>query len=95
MVNHDKSMLATCAGRQHVCGVVVNQHLNVARPQYDVLKAILHNARVHGPASQNRHAVPDFHAHLLGRIAWVASLNPQRGEKLRRQFAAIDWSEDP
>jgi len=46
-------MLATCAGRQRVCGVIGNEHLNVAR-EYDVLKAIRRNSRVHGPASQNR-----------------------------------------
>lgn len=92
MINHHKSMLATRAGRQRVCGVIVNEHLNVARHEYDVLKAILHNSRAYGPASQNRQAVPDLRAHLLGRIAWVDSLNPQRGEKLRLQFAGIDWS---
>jgi hypothetical protein len=93
-INHHKTMLATRAGRQRVCGVIVNEHLNIARHEYDVLKAILHNSSVHGPASQNRRAAPDFRAHLLGRIAWINSLNPQRGEKLRHQFAGIDWSED-
>ena len=82
-VNDTKSMLATRAGCQRVCGVVVNERLNVPRRDYDVLKAILHNATVHGPASQNRQALPDFRAHLLGRISWVASLNAARGEKLR------------
>lgn len=91
-INHHKTKLATRAGRQRVCGVIVNEHLNIARHEYDVLKAILHNSRAQGPTSQNRQAVPDFRAHLLGRIAWVDSLNPQRGEKLRHQFAAIDWS---
>jgi hypothetical protein len=37
--------------------------------------------------------MPDFEAHLRGRIAWVASLNPGRGEKLRRRFAQIAWDE--
>lgn len=92
-INHRKSMLATRAGRQQVCGIVVNQHLNVPRAEYDRLKAILHNARRHGPGSQNRAAVSDFRAHLLGRIAWVESLNPQRGGKLRRQFAQVAWDE--
>lgn len=90
-VNEAKSMLATRAGRQRVCGVVVNDHLNMPRREYDTLRAILHNAAAHGPQTQNRAAVPDFRAHLLGRIAWVDSLNPQRGEKLRRQFAEIAW----
>ncbi|MGA2926260.1 MAG: reverse transcriptase family protein [Solirubrobacteraceae bacterium] len=95
VVNARKSMLTTRAGRQRVCGVVVNERLNVPRDEYDVLKAILHNARVHGPGSQNRAAVADFRAHLLGRISWVQSLHPDRGEKLRRRWAAIDWQQAP
>ena len=90
-VNERKSRLTTRAGAQRVCGVVVNERLNVARGEYDVLKATLHNAARHGPASQNRARVPDFRAHLLGRIAWVESLHPERGQKLRQQFARIDW----
>jgi hypothetical protein len=93
-VNDHKSMLATRAGRQRVCGVVVNERLNVPRDEYDLLKAILHNSRVHGPASQNRDAVPDFRAHLLGRISWIGSLNPGRGERLRRQFTAVAWDDE-
>lgn len=92
-VNDHKSTLATRAGRQRVCGVVVNDGLNLPRTEYDLLRAILHNARVHGPASQNRAALPDFRAHLLGRISWVQALNPARGAKLRRQFASIVWEE--
>jgi RNA-directed DNA polymerase len=90
-INQRKSMLATRAGRQQVCGIVVNEHLNVPRTEYDILRAILQNACRHGPHSQNRAGVPDFRAHLLGRIAWVASLHPQRGERLRHQFAQIAW----
>ena len=90
-LNQDKSMLATRAGRQRVCGVVVNEHLNVPRREYDLLKAILHNSAVHGPQTENRDGVANFHAHLLGRIAWIDSLNPTRGTKLRRQFAQIAW----
>ncbi len=91
VVNREKSWLRTAAGRQAVCGVVVNAHPNVTRGEYDQLKAILHNAARHGPESQNRVAVSDFEAHVRGRIAWVTSLNPDRGEKLRRRFAAIEW----
>ncbi len=90
-LNDRKSALITRAGRQRVCGIVVNERLNVARAEYDTLKAILHNAIRHGPAGQNRANVPDFRAHLLGRIAWVQSLNPERGERLQRRFAQISW----
>jgi RNA-directed DNA polymerase len=90
-VNPRKTALHGAGGRQSVCGVVVNVRPNVMRSEYDQLKAILHNAARHGPQSQNRAGVPDFEAHLRGRISWVASLNPARGEKLRRRFAEIRW----
>jgi hypothetical protein len=90
-VNDRKSTLATRAGRQQVCGVVVNQRTNLARRDYDTLKATIHNAARHGPAGQNRTGVPDLRAHLMGRIAWVEQLHPERAAKLRREFAQIVW----
>ena len=90
-LNHDKSMLRPSCARQSVCGIVVNARPNVARAEYDELKAILHNAVREGAAAQNRAGVADFEAHLRGRISWVASLNPSRGERLRRRFDEIDW----
>ncbi len=94
-LNRRKSVLLTAARRQTVCGVVVNVHPNSTRVEYDRLKATLHNAARHGPRSQNRAGVVDLEAHLRGRIAWVASLNPVRGERLRRRFADIDWERAP
>jgi len=91
-LNERKTTVMSAAGRQRVGGIVVNAKHNVAREDYDRLKAILHNAARHGPESQNRAGVPDFRAHLLGRIAWVASLNPERGARLRARFDAIDWT---
>ena len=90
-INERKTTLHSAGGRQSVCGVVVNVRPNVLRSEYDELKAILHNAAALGPASQNRAGIADFEAHLRGRISWVASLNPARGEKLRRRFAEIRW----
>ncbi len=90
-LNERKTRAMPRSARQRVCGVVVNERMNVSRREYDVLKAILHNAARHGPESQNRAGVRDFGAHLLGRISWVESLNPTRGAKLRRAFAEIDW----
>src|SRR3954447_3727267 len=90
-LNARKTTVMPRGGRQRVAGVVVNVRPNVAREDYDRLKAILHNAARHGPASQNREGVQDFRAHLLGRIAWVASLHPERGARLRERFDAIAW----
>lgn len=77
--------------RQSVTGIVVNQHINVSRAEYDRLKATIHNCVVHGPHTQNHRRLDDFHAHLRGRISWVESLNSQRGQKLREEFARIRW----
>jgi hypothetical protein len=82
-VNDRKSQLMTSAGRQRICGVVVNAHPNVARADYDRLKAILHNA-AGGRTDADR-------AQLLGRIAWVEAVNPARGARLRERFARIEW----
>jgi RNA-directed DNA polymerase len=84
-VNARKTRLMSRGGRQTVTGIVVNERANVPRAEYDVLKAILHNAARDGPGELER-------AQVRGRIAWVAALNPARGEKLLRRFAAIEWT---
>jgi RNA-directed DNA polymerase len=91
-LNEAKSTTQSSGGRQTVCGVVVNVRTNVRRTEFDQLKAILHNAAAHGPDSQNHDRLKDFKAHLRGRISWVESLNPDRGLRLRKQFAEIDWT---
>jgi hypothetical protein len=77
--------------RQQLTGIVVNAHPNLPRPQYDRLKALLYNCVRFGPASQNRDGYPDFRARVAGQVAYVASLNPARGAKLRTLFDQIDW----
>jgi hypothetical protein len=90
-VNTRKTRFMRRAGRQHLAGVVVNDRLNCPRESYDRLKAILTNCLRHGPADQNRDGVADFRAHLAGRIAHLARLNPARGQRLRELFERIDW----
>ena len=90
-LNAAKTRIMPRHTRQTVTGIVVNDHINVARTDFDALKATLTNCVRHGPTSQNRDAHDDFRAHLDGRIAWVERLNLRRGEKLRRLFDAIDW----
>ncbi len=80
---------------QRAAGIVLNAHPNLPRPAFDELKATLHNCVRHGPAGQNRAGLPDFHAHLAGRIAHWESINPARGQKLRREFDRIVWPADP
>lgn len=77
--------------RQIVAGVVVNDKPNVCRRDYDRLKAVLHQCVRLGPSTQNRDQHPDFAAHLRGRIAHVAQLNPARAQKLQDMYVRIDW----
>lgn len=90
-LNTQKSRVRTAAQRQSVTSVVVNEHTNIARSEFERLKAIIHNCKVHGPDSQNRDGRLDFRAHLLGRISWVASLNVARGARLLADFQRIQW----
>lgn len=94
-LNHRKTRIMTCGGRQLVTGVVVNTKPNVQRAKYDQIKAILTNCIRHGPVSQNRTNHPEFQAHLFGRIAYLAAINPRKGRKLRMLFDRIAWPIPP
>lgn len=78
--------------RQSVTGVVVNEKPNVARPDFDRLKAILYNCVKQGPRSQNRNGHEHFAAHLHGRISAIQALNLDRARKLWALYAQIDWT---
>lgn len=86
-----KSKVMRSGTQQRLAGVVVNDRLNVPRREFDRLKAILTNCVRDGIAGQNRENHGDFRSHLLGRIAFVSSINPRRGERLRDIFNQISW----
>lgn len=90
-VEHRKTRIMRQSVRQRLAGVVVNQHPNAARQDYDRLKATLFNCVRHGPAAQNRDGRADFRSFLAGRIAHVSMLNPARGERLKAIFSQIRW----
>ncbi len=90
--NFRKTRIMRQGVRQRLAGIVVNERLNVARVDYDRLKATLTNCLRHGPTSQNRNGHPDFRAHLLGSVAFVESIHAERGVRLRRLLEQIDWS---
>jgi RNA-directed DNA polymerase len=90
-LNDAKTSVRRASNRQYVTGLVVNERINVPREEFDRLRAILHDAIHHGPAAANRDNVDNFAAHLLGKIAWVGTANPTRGDKLRAMFHQITW----
>ncbi len=90
-VNHRKTRVMRQGVRQHLAGLVTNQRMNVARSNFDQLKAILTNCVQQGPESQNREFRPHFRLHLDGRVGFVETINPSRGKRLRTIFNKIQW----
>lgn len=90
-VNLRKTRVMRRGARQHLAGVVVNGHPNLARTEFDALKAVLTNCVRHGQASQNRDGHRDFQAHLAGRVAHAVMVNATRGQKLRAIFDRVVW----
>jgi hypothetical protein len=91
LLNDRKTRIMRRSACQRVTGLVVNDHLNIPRAEYDALKATLHNCARNGPRAENRSNLPDFRAHLDGRVVWVENANRARGRRLRQMFEAIRW----
>lgn len=92
-IRRRKTRVMPHGGRQQVAGVVVNARTNLARREFDRLKAMLHNCIHTGPTVQNRDQRDHFREHLRGRIAWVTQLNPSRGRRLQALFERIAWND--
>jgi RNA-directed DNA polymerase len=92
-VNTAKTRAVGAARRQQVLGTVVNAHPTLPRPERDALRALLHNCAAQGWRTQVRDRDPEtFRDHVLGRVAWAASVDPALGVRLRALAAGIDWS---
>jgi len=94
-LNHRKTRIATQAAAQRVCGVVVNQHPNLPRQEFDRLRAVLHQCALHGPAGQDREGHADFRAHLWGRVQWATQVNPSKARRLHALWSRIAWDAVP
>jgi RNA-directed DNA polymerase len=88
-VNHHKTRFMPRGVRQSFAGIVVNEGMNLRRSELEKLEATLINCARLGPESQNRHGVPDFRAHLSGRIAFAGMVNRPKGQRLRAIFDEI------
>jgi hypothetical protein len=91
-VNHHKTRIMRQSVCQQLAGVVVNRKVNLRRRDLELLEATLTNCVRAGPEAQNRERLPDFRAHLQGRIGFVEMVNPQQGQRMRTLFDAILWS---
>ena len=81
-VHPAKTRIRGQGDRQSLAGLVVNEAPAVPRPEYDRLRAVLHDAARNGLDAANRELRPDFAGYLTGRVAWVGHRHPARRGKL-------------
>ncbi|MGH1377726.1 MAG: reverse transcriptase family protein [Alphaproteobacteria bacterium] len=91
LINHTKTFTKTKSQQQSLVGIVVNEHPNISRREYDKIKAILHNCKTHGFDGQNQDQHNNFQEFLRGKIAYINSINPPKGEKLQNIYQKIQW----
>jgi hypothetical protein len=90
-MNTRKTRVMRLGTRQQLAGLVINAHPNIARREYERLKAILHNCVTHGAAAQNRTGKRHFREILIGRVQWVKQIHPEHGRKLQSLLERVDW----
>ena len=90
-IRETKTRLMPAGKRQNVCGLNLNERLNVPRPMFDQLKALLHRCGTKGLTLAEANDADRFRQHLRGRISYMSSTNPARGKKLTTLFEAIKW----
>jgi RNA-directed DNA polymerase len=76
----DKRRILRNKHQQRVTGIVVNAGVHVPREDRKRFRAILHNCKKHGVASQAR-GRDDFAAYLAGYAAYVHMVEPALGKK--------------
>jgi len=86
--HEEKTRVMRQGRRQEVTGVVVNHKPSLPRRELRQLRAIVHNVARHGLQSQNRDDLPNFEAHLRGRIAFVNMIDPKRAKALWAELDA-------
>jgi retron-type reverse transcriptase len=87
-VNQAKFRVIRASQRQVVTGIVVNDELHIPRDARRRFRAILHNCRTHGVASQARgHA--RFAEYLRGFASYVHMVQPEEGVELLRQVEEL------
>ena len=76
--------------RQEAVGHIVNHKVNISKEYYRNLRKLIHLCKVKGIEDMaGDMPVEKFRKSLLGRIQYVAEVNPERGEKLLIAFESL------
>ncbi|WP_164727031.1 reverse transcriptase family protein [Shimia sediminis] len=86
VVNPQKTHIMPRTQCQVTTGLVVNDHINILRRDYDNLRAELHHLLT---LDDPRRRDASYLFALDGRITWVERVHPVRGQKLRESFNQV------
>jgi retron-type reverse transcriptase len=89
-LNPKKGRVQRKGRRQTVTGIVVNTQPGVPREEVRRLRAILHAAKTTGLEAQNREGLPNFEAHVRGKLAYLHMVDPAKAAPLLFDLQAIE-----
>ncbi len=90
LINMEKTRILRKHRRMTVTGVVINDKFGIPKWKAKNFRAHLHNLITAGEAINNSH-----YQKLQGFIAWMTSLNSQKGKALTQQLARIPLKAKP
>lgn len=88
VLNQHKYRVIRSSQRQMVTGIVVNDTLRIPRKERRRFRAILHNCRTHGLASQAK-GNPRFSSYLQGFASYINMVHPEEGARLMQEVNDI------
>lgn len=103
-VNEGKTRIMRSGRQQQVTGLVVNQRINVPAHQYRLVRTVLHDIHSRGieaamerwQATQGQNMESAFHFRqvLLGKIAFIRSVNPDKASKLLDSLSTMECGDN-
>jgi hypothetical protein len=88
-VHPEKTRVLRRGGRQEVTGLVVNRRVNVPRDTLRRFRATIYQIERDGPTGKHWGSNPDVLSAIEGFANFVAMVDPERGEPLRRRVLAL------
>lgn len=88
-VRPDKLALRGQHQQQSICGIVVNERLNLDRRSFDLLKAQLHAFQLGRESPEEGLTRDDLRQRLTGQVAWLRQLHPRRAARLERYLLPV------
>lgn len=88
-INREKTKTMRPFQRQYVCGVVVNQRVNLQQHERRRLRAMVHNCERNGTeqeAQKSGLTRDAFISQLQGKLNWFSQLNEEKGSPLKERF---------